>query len=85
VGNRNHRFTSKEVVYACFITKQLGEELNKISERAREYSEERTYEYYVYDELSESSEEELTLFIRLRYYWERFIYTIIEVFNRQNK
>lgn len=40
---RRHRFTSKEVVFACFITMKLAEEIKILSNRAKNYSEGRIY------------------------------------------
>lgn len=43
VKNRRHRFTSKEVVFTCFITMALAKAIVKISARARDYAENRIY------------------------------------------
>ncbi len=43
VQNRRHRFTSKEVVFVCFITLKLAKEIIKLSNRAKDYSEGRIY------------------------------------------
>ncbi|MDD4902141.1 MAG: hypothetical protein PHE24_03315 [Patescibacteria group bacterium] len=40
---RRHRFTSKEVVFVCFITMALAKQIVKISARARDYAEDRIY------------------------------------------
>lgn len=67
VKNRSHRFTSKEVVYACFITMVLGKKLISLSERAKEYAEQRTHEYYTYDELTTGFNEEIPKQLRDRF------------------
>lgn len=38
-ANRKHRFTSKEVVIAAFVTMKLASEIKSLSKMAREYSE----------------------------------------------
>lgn len=39
VINRKHRFTCKEVVYSCYMTKKLSEILTKLSPAAKLFSE----------------------------------------------
>jgi hypothetical protein len=43
VKNRRHRFTSKEVVFIVFLTKKLSGKIISISDRARDYSEDKIY------------------------------------------
>ena len=43
VINRRHRFTCKEVVYACFMTKRISEIIVKLSKAAKLYSEDKLH------------------------------------------
>jgi len=41
VKNRSHLFTSKEVVFICYITLKLKDEIIKVSQAAKDYSEQK--------------------------------------------